>query len=96
MSRIQINDVKLDGVELFNDSETYLNELQDSETVNVVGGGRIKQPFDKYITKPYITTVYIPKEPIHPVGPTHPIEPTHPKKPIHPKLKELPFEPVIL
>ncbi len=38
MSKIQINDVKVDGAELFNDSETFFNELEDSELDHIVGG----------------------------------------------------------
>lgn len=95
MAKIEINDVELNGSELFNDSETFLNELQDSETQNVVGGLTKLPPLEK----PYKTTVYIPKEPIHPKEryfPHFPEKPSYPKKPIHPKYKEIPFEPVIL
>ncbi|GEM_PF-2880063 len=38
MSKIQINDVKVDGAELFNNSETFLNEFEDSELDHIVGG----------------------------------------------------------
>jgi len=38
MSKFQINDVKLDGAELFNDSETFFDELEDSELDQIVGG----------------------------------------------------------
>ncbi|GEM_PF-2664432 len=83
MSKIQINDVKLEGAELFNDSETFFNELEDSELDQIVGGLRIAD-------EP-ITTVYIPDEPIHfphPIEPKEPIKPKEPVKlpyPIHPK-----------
>lgn len=92
MAKIQINDVELNNTELFNDSETFLNELEDSETQNVIGGMRVQEAFDK----PYKTTVYIPKKPIRLKEPYFPKKPSHPKEPIHPKLKELPFMPVIL
>ncbi|MGB3637879.1 MAG: hypothetical protein WBA39_09940 [Rivularia sp. (in: cyanobacteria)] len=74
MSKIQINDVKLDGAELFNDSETFLNQLEDSEMEQIVGG-LTKLPPDEYV----ITTVYIPEEPIHPREPIHPVKPIHPR-----------------
>ncbi|MBV6627147.1 MAG: hypothetical protein KI793_30120 [Rivularia sp. (in: Bacteria)] len=94
MAKIQINDVNLDGAELFNDSETFLNELQDNEIEQVVGGLTRVAPESiattvYYPDKPY-RTVYIPKEPIHPK------EPVHPKKPIKFPHFPYPYTPVIL
>lgn len=84
MSKIQINDVKLDGAELFNDSETFLDELKDSEMEQIFGG-LSKLPPDEYAR-----SVYIPQEPFHPQEPVHPERPVlHPPrkwKPIHPPL----------
>ena len=38
MADIKINDIKPAGVELFADSEGFLNELADSEIANINGG----------------------------------------------------------
>ncbi len=78
MSKIQINDVKLDGGELFNDSETFLDELQDTEMEQIVGGLSRVSPDE------YVRSVYIREEPFHPIKPIHPIKPSHPIQPIHP------------
>ena len=91
MAKIQINDVNLDGAELFNDSETFLNELQDGEIEQVVGGLTKVAPEHLVTTtayfpdKPY-KTIHIPHRtiPIRPIEPTHPIKPVHPTKPVHP------------
>ncbi|AFY52803.1 hypothetical protein Riv7116_0195 [Rivularia sp. PCC 7116] len=100
MAKLQINDVKLDGAELFNDSETFLNELQDGEIEQVVGG--LTRVAPEHVTttayfpdKPY-RTVYIPKEPIHPRLPVHPKEPVHPRQPIKFPYFPHPQTPVIL
>ena len=94
MSKFQINDIKLDGSELFNDSETFLSDLEDSEVDNIVGG-LMSETIDKSLLtadlddKAYVTTVYIPKEPIcyiprEPICwfPIKPIKPICPTKPI--------------
>ncbi|MEO1433608.1 MAG: hypothetical protein AAFV71_32025 [Cyanobacteria bacterium J06633_8] len=90
MAKIKINDVNLDGAELFNDSETFLNELQDGEIEQVVGGLKVAPEH------PITTTAYFPDKPyktihiphrtilIRPIKPTHPIKPVHPTKPVHP------------
>jgi|GEM_PF-3586990 len=39
MATIKISDLNPTGFELINDSESYLNELTDSENINVLGGG---------------------------------------------------------
>jgi len=92
MAKIQINDVKLDGAELFNDSETFLSELQDGEMEQIVGGLTIAED--------PVASIYYPDEPVHPVEPLiHPWKPVHPQRPIHPK-KPIrfphPYTPVIL
>jgi hypothetical protein len=38
MSTISIFDLKLSGLDLFSDSENYLDEISESEFTNVVGG----------------------------------------------------------
>ena len=102
MSKFQINDIKLDGSELFNDSETFLTELKDSETEQIVGGlslslseesldeASIKMEIGVSGDAQVITTVYIPHEPI-----CYPIKPIKPicwyPKPIH---HEKPFYPI--
>jgi len=92
MSKIQISDIKLDGSELFNDSENFLSDLKDSEIDEIVGGLSLaKESFDKELIqadlddKAYTTTVYFPKEPIcyYPIKPICEIKPPiHPIKPI--------------
>ncbi|AFY52806.1 hypothetical protein Riv7116_0198 [Rivularia sp. PCC 7116] len=86
MSKFQINDIKLDGSELFNDSETFLSELKDDETDQIVGGFslslseessseasiniKLEVSGDADVT----TTVYIPHKPIcYPIKPIKPI-----------------------
>ncbi|AFY52804.1 hypothetical protein Riv7116_0196 [Rivularia sp. PCC 7116] len=98
MAKIQIKDVNLDGAELFNDSETFLNELQDGEIEQVVGGKTLVAK-DRLA----VYTVHYPDEPIHPGRPpVHPGRPVHPIKPVHPR-KPIkfphfphPYTPVIL
>lgn len=97
MSKFKINDIKLDGSELLNDSETFFSDLKDNEMDDIVGG-LISEPMDKSLLvadledKAHTTTVYIPKEPIcyiprepiccFPVKPIKPIKPICPTKPI--------------
>lgn len=50
MSKIKISDIKPTGVELFNDSESFMNELNDSEVEQAMGG---------LIAYPYPTIVSI-------------------------------------
>ena len=38
MASIKINDLQLNGSDLFNDSESYLNELTQSELIDNHGG----------------------------------------------------------
>lgn len=38
MSKIKISDIKPTGAELFNDSESFMNELNDSEIEQAMGG----------------------------------------------------------
>ncbi|MEO1373365.1 MAG: hypothetical protein AAFW70_03375 [Cyanobacteria bacterium J06635_10] len=57
MAKIQINDVKLDGNQLFNDSETFLNELKDNEMEQIVGG---LAPYQQNLVA--ITSAYFPSE----------------------------------
>ncbi len=95
MSKIQITDINLDGSELFNDSETFLNELKDSEIDQIVGGlSQLQVSGDDDYVK---TTVYIPKEPIcYPIKPIKPIC-WYPIKPIcwYPKpIDEKPSYPI--
>jgi hypothetical protein len=66
MSKIQINDVQLDGAEQFNDSETFLNELNFGEMEQIFGGMRVAEP------------VFAPEGPFDPAEPNHPVEPIHP------------------
>lgn len=74
MSKFQINDIKLDD-----------SDLQDSEVDEIVGG-LMSEPMDKSLLRvdlddeAYMTTVYIPKEPIcwFPIKPVKPICPTKP------------------
>ena len=98
MSKFQINDIKLDGSELFNDSENFLSDLKESEMDEIIGG-LSKESFDKELIQQIeldervsITTVYIPKEPIcYPVRPIRPIRPIcYPIKPIC-DIKPLPW-----
>ncbi|MBV6627149.1 MAG: hypothetical protein KI793_30130 [Rivularia sp. (in: Bacteria)] len=84
MSKFQINDIKLDGSELFNDSETFLSELKDSETDEIIGG-LSKESFNKELMQAdfedkAITTVYIIEEPIciYPPKPVREIKPVYP------------------
>lgn len=87
MAKIQINDVELNGAELFNDSETFLNELQDSEMEQIFGG------LSKVPDENVRTTVYIPPQP-YPTKPPFPWKPPiHPEGPI--KFPH-PITPVIL
>lgn len=84
MSKFEIKDIKLDGSELFNDAETFLSELEDTEIDGIIGGlskesfdnGLIQADFDDKV----ITTVYIPKEPIcdYPPKPVCEIKPVYP------------------
>ncbi|MGB3758667.1 MAG: hypothetical protein WBA07_20180 [Rivularia sp. (in: cyanobacteria)] len=71
MSKIQINDVQLDGAEQFNDSETFLNELHSGEMEQIFGGLTIAE-----------VPVFDPEGPF-PVEPIHPIEPK-PRPPVKP------------
>ncbi|MEO1433609.1 MAG: hypothetical protein AAFV71_32030 [Cyanobacteria bacterium J06633_8] len=86
MAKIQINDVNLDGAELFNDSETFLNELQDGEIEQVVGGLNKVAPSEYVAT----TSAYFPDIrysttlQFRPIESTVPKQPVHPKKPVHP------------
>ena len=84
MSKIQITDINLDGSELFNDSETFLNQLKDSEIDQIVGGlslseesfdgASISMKLEVSGDAHVITTVYIPQEPIcYPIKPIKPI-----------------------
>jgi hypothetical protein len=102
MSKIKINNIQLNGSELFNDSENFLSELKDAEMDEIIGGlnveitgGLTVQSLDndsikieliESDRKGYITTVYIPKEPIcYPIKPIKPIcwypQPIHDEKP---------------
>ncbi|MEO1431086.1 MAG: hypothetical protein AAFV71_18895 [Cyanobacteria bacterium J06633_8] len=99
MSKFQINDIKLDGSELFNDSETFLTELKDSETEQIVGGLSLSKESLHEVSidikleisdhPQVITTVYIPHPPIcYPIKPIKPIcwypKPIHHEKPFYP------------
>ena len=106
MSKFQINDIKLDGRELFNDSETFLSDLKESEMDEIIGG-LSKVSLDEDLIQidlddKYTTTVYIPKEPIcypYPIRPIcypYPIKPIDSEKPIY-HIKPIYYDcPVIL
>ncbi|MBV6627148.1 MAG: hypothetical protein KI793_30125 [Rivularia sp. (in: Bacteria)] len=92
MAKIQINDVRLDDTELFNDSETFLNELENCEMEQVIGGKTISiDDYEFYKNKKF----HFPKR-IYPIKPIHLPQPTHPKPPKHPEVIRIPYEPVIL
>lgn len=94
MAKIQINDVKLDGTELFDDSETFLDELEDGEMEQVVGGLTIADEQTTTAYSIYYPGPIYPGRPIHPGRPTHPVEPTHPGRPIHPVEPTHPGRPI--
>lgn len=59
MSTIKITDLKNSGFDLFADSETYLNELEDSfVAADRIKGGQI--PFSIISSSPVIVTTTIP------------------------------------
>ncbi|MEO1431085.1 MAG: hypothetical protein AAFV71_18890 [Cyanobacteria bacterium J06633_8] len=95
MAKIQINDVKLDDTELFNDSETFLNELENGEMEQVIGGKTISIDDYKFFKNKKNN---LPKglPPIEPIEPVDFPEPNLPKRPKHPRVIKVPFEPVIL
>ncbi len=92
MSKIKFNDIKLDGSELFSDSETFMNELEDSEMDMIVGGLDKNLKLDVSIDQEislevsiddehhFTTTAYFPQEPIciKPVEPVCEIKPSYP------------------
>ncbi|AFZ24508.1 hypothetical protein Cylst_2278 [Cylindrospermum stagnale PCC 7417] len=41
MAKLKINELKAAGTELFEDSETFLDELSNDELENAIGGRRI-------------------------------------------------------
>ena len=42
MANIKVNDIKPAGAELFADSESFMNELSQDETNNVLGGNVLR------------------------------------------------------
>jgi hypothetical protein len=42
MANIKVNDIKPAGTELFDDSESFMNNLSDSEINNILGGGLLR------------------------------------------------------
>lgn len=48
MTDIKVNDIKPTGVELFADSEGFLNELTDGEIANINGG--LQGPYETVVT----------------------------------------------
>lgn len=43
MSKIQVNDLNISGADLFEDSESYMNDL-DRDSMNAVGAGLVLSP----------------------------------------------------
>ncbi|AFY52805.1 hypothetical protein Riv7116_0197 [Rivularia sp. PCC 7116] len=92
MAKIQINDVKLGDTELLNDAETFLNELENGEMEQVIGGKTISlDDYEFYKNKKFD----FPKR-LHPIKPIDFPEPNLPKLPKHPGVIKIPYEPVIL
>ncbi|NES84940.1 MAG: hypothetical protein F6K10_27990 [Moorea sp. SIO2B7] len=40
MAKIKVNELNPAGTELFTDSESFINELNESESINQINGGR--------------------------------------------------------
>lgn len=70
MSKIKINEIPSVGMELFTDSESFMQELNSEEMTPVVGGIAVTEP---YTYNPF------------PVGPCLPLSP-YDKVPDHVKL----------
>jgi hypothetical protein len=50
MAKLKINELKVTGSELFEDSETFLTELTNEEMVNAMGGAELIYPTITYTT----------------------------------------------
>ncbi|MDZ8262456.1 hypothetical protein [Nostoc sp. ChiQUE01b] len=77
MAKLKINELKTSGVELFEDSETFLNEISDDELAKAMGGLDVVQ-IETYVAtirltvvnEPFLTygcTIGIPVNPYTPV-----------------------------
>ena len=42
MAKIKIKDIKSTGADLFNDSESFMNELSNDELEQAMGGGLVR------------------------------------------------------
>lgn len=58
MAKLKVNDIKTTGTELFDDSESFMNELMDDEVGQVLAG-QLLRPItdiiaDKFCHLPYV------------------------------------------
>jgi hypothetical protein len=58
MAKLKINELKVTGAELFEDSETFLHDLTNEEVKGAVGGRSIYYPTTVDLTVVYTTTIY--------------------------------------
>ncbi len=48
MAKLKVNDIKPIGTELFNDSESFMNELRNDELEQAIGGNAVRLQFSPY------------------------------------------------
>ena len=48
MANIEISDLNISGIELFNDSESFLDQIQDTMSSSIHGGELTPIPFPTY------------------------------------------------
>lgn len=74
MAKLKINDIKRTGAELFDDSESFMNELVNDDLGQVLGGKIVNPDVIKTVVEPTIVCSIRPTIPISIVdGPFTPV-----------------------